>query len=423
MLVIVAVLAAGLGIAARQSRDQSPPRPFLDRRPVRGARPDTPAARVHTGGDRRGGRSITSVMPVCLRAGPSRGRYFAQVLDNLHRAGARMIAVDIQFTEPSDPNDDFDAIRRRRPRPARRALHRRRSTATARPRSSAATPTCARPAPARGHRFIPDSDGIIRRMHYSIPGAQDVRGRGREVAGGPFAASSFGARIGPDRFRLSRRERSRRLVSTSGAAPSNARWSAGRIVFVGATARRSRTSTPSPPPARCRDRVSGERDRARSCAASPLRDVDCGVDLILIVLLGFAPAAGQHPSVRVCAGSRSRSASARCIRSPCRSRSTAGRILDLVDPLIALAVATMGSLAVLYLAETIERERVRGLFARFVPVSVVEQVLARTDENLRLGAVERDSTVLFSDLRGFTAFSEVRRRSVCSTSSTSTWRR
>ena len=39
-------------------------------------------------------------------------------------------------------------------------------------------------------------------------------------------------------------------------------------------------------------------------------------------------------------------------------------------------------------------------------MSVVDQVLARTDGNLRLGAVERLSTVLFSDLRGFTAFSE-----------------
>ena len=69
-------------------------------------------------------------------------------------------------------------------------------------------------------------------------------------------------------------------------------------------------------------------------------------------------------------------------------------------------MGTLGTLLVLYVGETIERERVRGLFARFVPERVVDDVLATTDENLRLGAVERDCTVLFSDLRGFTSFSE-----------------
>jgi adenylate cyclase len=56
--------------------------------------------------------------------------------------------------------------------------------------------------------------------------------------------------------------------------------------------------------------------------------------------------------------------------------------------------------------ETIERARVHDLFARFVPADVVDQVVASAGGNLRLGAVERDCTVLFSDLRGFTSFSE-----------------
>jgi adenylate cyclase len=83
-----------------------------------------------------------------------------------------------------------------------------------------------------------------------------------------------------------------------------------------------------------------------------------------------------------------------------------GLIIEYVYPLLALALATLGTFFVLYMRETIERERVHSLFSRFVPRDVVEEVLARTDENLRLGGVERDCTVLFSDLRGFTSFSE-----------------
>jgi adenylate cyclase len=56
----------------------------------------------------------------------------------------------------------------------------------------------------------------------------------------------------------------------------------------------------------------------------------------------------------------------------------------------------------------LERERVHDVFSRFLPEHVVDDVLERTDDDLRLGGVSTVGTVMFTDLRGFTAFSENR---------------
>jgi adenylate cyclase len=54
----------------------------------------------------------------------------------------------------------------------------------------------------------------------------------------------------------------------------------------------------------------------------------------------------------------------------------------------------------------LEQERVRGVFSRFVPEHVVADVLERTDGDLRLGGSREIGTVMFTDIRGFTAFTE-----------------
>src|SRR5439155_2711390 len=82
-----------------------------------------------------------------------------------------------------------------------------------------------------------------------------------------------------------------------------------------------------------------------------------------------------------------------------------GEILSFTYPLGSLVLSAVGSLAVHYVTEAFERARVRGQFARFVPESVVGEVLEQAD-GARLGGVGRYATVMFSDLRGFTSFAE-----------------
>jgi adenylate cyclase len=75
------------------------------------------------------------------------------------------------------------------------------------------------------------------------------------------------------------------------------------------------------------------------------------------------------------------------------------------QPLSGAALALFGGVAWQYFVEERAKRQVRGLFGRYVSTDVIAQLIE--DPSLaKLGGHNRDMTVLFSDIRGFTAASE-----------------
>ena len=80
-------------------------------------------------------------------------------------------------------------------------------------------------------------------------------------------------------------------------------------------------------------------------------------------------------------------------------------LLDPTFPLIVTISIYIGLTLIGYFQEEADRARIRSAFAQYLSPSVVEQ-LARSPHKLALGGEVRTMTILFSDVRGFTAVSE-----------------
>jgi adenylate cyclase len=77
----------------------------------------------------------------------------------------------------------------------------------------------------------------------------------------------------------------------------------------------------------------------------------------------------------------------------------------MVQPLAGIAVALFAGTAYRYFVEDYQKRVVKRLFGRYVSKDVYQQLLAHPDR-AELGGKRREMTVLFSDIRGFTAVTE-----------------
>ncbi|MGA8746350.1 MAG: adenylate/guanylate cyclase domain-containing protein [Solirubrobacterales bacterium] len=406
LLMAAALLAAGVGVAAyatnllRRSELQSVDARFS----IRG-RQATPA-----------GVSLVAIDPATLEhvrdanprlTFPFPRRFDARVIDNLRRAGASAIALDIEFLHETDVRDDNALIE------ALERAHGKTVLATVQIGRGGTTPVLggephlrelgARPAEAR---LLTDVDGSVRRFAYAQEGLRSFPVVAVEVATRrPVSPSLFANGAQPIDY-----------AGPPGAVQRLSYWDVlknrfpagavrGKVVLVGATAPILQDLHPTP----ISGIMSGPEIWANATATLlqgvPLKAAPGWLNVVLIVLLGaLTPLSSLR--IRPWRALLDALGAAVAFTVAIQLAFNSGLIVSFVYPLLALTIGTLATIAILYMSEAIERARTHDLFARFVPAGVVEEVLASTDENLRLGGVQRDCTVLFSDLRGFTSFAE-----------------
>ena len=340
-------------------------------------------------------------------------RYHAVVIDHLRAAGAKVIAFDIQFTQQTDPYDDDALIT---------ALGAARPTVLATEAVAPNGTTGVLGGPQNQQAYgvhvgnstvRPDSQGVFRDFQHTFPDRHGIDtfpvAIASLAAGHEIPASRFGsatARVPID------------YPGPPGTVPYLSYWQVyandfprsavkGKIVIVGASAPTLQDVHPTPTSgSELMDGPEIQADAAATALAGvPLRDAPGWLNVLLIALF-----AAVTPLLSIRFRLRNTMLSSILLAAlftvGTQIAFNDGTILAYSYPLLAMLLAIIATLSIVLLGEAFERQHARDTFARFVPPDVVNEVLARTDDDFRLGGVERDCTVLFSDLRGFTSFSE-----------------
>jgi adenylate cyclase len=339
---------------------------------------------------------------------PFRRKLHAQVIRNLTRAGAKVIAYDVQFTEADadHPGDDDKLIEAVRAQPLS-------VMATTEVDPDGKTRIFGGALGLRYSRAIPsnsnyenDSDGRIRHVAFKIDGIETFPlAAARAQRGGRLdlpAGNSAWIDYKGDTPSL-------RRISFSNVYHGDFRDSAvrGKVVVVGATVPSLQDLHPTSTTGS--GLMPGPEIQASAVVTAlegfPLEDAPGWVSIAAIVLLGvLAPLAALRLRIFVALGIGAVALVAFLVGAQLLFNDH-GLVLTVVYPVVAGVGALLVTAGVHGVTVAFEREHARDAFARFVPEAVVDEVL-RSADGIRLGGVQREGTVMFSDLRGFTSFAE-----------------
>ncbi|WP_040599048.1 CHASE2 domain-containing protein [Patulibacter medicamentivorans] len=338
---------------------------------------------------------------------PFRRRYHAQVIRRLTRDGARAIAYDVQFTEPSERPTDDDALVRAVAGAPPIVL------STTEVNEDGGTSVLGGDdllheigAVAGNTTVDLDSDGVLRLFGASFDGLVSFPvAVAQRVTGHPVDRRAFGGGLTWVDYVGSHRLIPRYSFSqvVRGQVPASA--FRGRIVVVGASAPSLGDVHATPI-----DAVTPGPELQANAIATVLRGVPLRSAPGWIGLLMTLLAAVLAPLVALRRGPIATFAAAVLGGVLLAAVAyllfvAADRVVPVAEPAVALLLSTLMALGVSAAYAAIERERTRAIFGRFVASDVVDDVLARTDD-LRLGGQRVDATILFCDLRGSTALLE-----------------